>query len=978
MSNLSKDKKKMMEKYFFNLNEYKKKYGDKVILLWQCGTFYEVYANINNENQMKHLINYSKILNCKIAKKGNKYKMAGYGVSEDIQRQIPKLNENGYTVGVWKENGERPDNSKIRTFVGLYSPGTNFDNPDNNLSNNCCCIWIEHIEKFANFSPKLKCGISCVDIITGKSILYQYEYSNNIIHDSTAYDELERFISIYNPYETIIIHNISSNQVQELINFSNIDSNKIIDINFEDKNTEWYAQITNCITLSYHEKQLKHYYNIKDYPFFIDSNQLYENMFALWSFIFLLNFMEEHCKSLVDKIQEPVLESNHNTIKCANHSLKQINIIGNLKKKFSSIVNFTNKCTTFMGRRKFNDILVHPTTDVKYLNQQYELMKYFTVKCSDSNANEKLRKQLYDSNLCDFDKFYRKIINNSITPDDIFHFYHNLKSIMSIVNDIDQNYQWFSNTHYQSIKMNTSLLVYISNIINFIDTELDLDNCENITSLQDENFFKRGIHSKIDIAEDKYIKSRKDLIDVKKKFENLLRKHGRNCQNVKNPIVKIHYTKDKNIYLQLSWSKSIELKRLLKESNAYSFSGKKNGTQTIEEPGLKKICRNVTTFSDELKDQIIWHFNEFIKNFKDFYNDINNISNYISSLDLILTKVYISKKYNYCCPIIDEEQNNSCFDAKGLRHPIIENIQTSEDYVPNDISLGYNNKCGILLYGTNAVGKSSLIKSIGIAVLLAQSGMFVPATSFVYNPYKSIFTRILSNDDLFKHLSSFAVEISEFRTILNYANKDSLVLGDELCSGTEVGSAKTIFTGGLNWLSGRNICHIFATHYHEIATYKKEPFYKNISIKHMEVEYIPSSDKLIYHRKLKDGPGNNRYGLEVCKSLNLPEEFMKDCHRIRKIITKKKSTLEQKKSRYNSGMIKSNECEFCKNTIAEEIHHLTPQQFKNDHGYFEGIRINNISNLSNICTTCHNLFTEKGIIHRRTKTSNGIELLETN
>ena len=77
-------------------------------------------------------------------------------------------------------------------------------------------------------------------------------------------------------------------------------------------------------------------------------------------------------------------------------------------------------------------------------------------------------------------------------------------------------------------------------------------------------------------------------------------------------------------------------------------------------------------------------------------------------------------------------------------------------------------------------------------------------------------------------------------------------------------------------------------------------------------------------------------------------------------------------------MLKSNECEFCNNATAEEIHHLTPQQFKNDYGYFEGIRINKISNLSNICTTCHNLFTQKGIIHRRTKTSNGIELLETN
>ena len=100
-----------------------------------------------------------------------------------------------------------------------------------------------------------------------------------------------------------------------------------------------------------------------------------------------------------------------------------------------------------------------------------------------------------------------------------------------------------------------------------------------------------------------------------------------------------------------------------------------------------------------------------------------------------------------------------------MRNILIEHIQQEEIYVPNDVLLGIeekekdeNKQNGILLYGTNAVGKSSLIKSIGICVILAQAGFFVPCESFEYKPYFSIFTRILGNDDIFKGLSTLRLK----------------------------------------------------------------------------------------------------------------------------------------------------------------------------------------------------------------------------
>ena len=117
-----------------------------------------------------------------------------------------------------------------------------------------------------------------------------------------------------------------------------------------------------------------------------------------------------------------------------------------------------------------------------------------------------------------------------------------------------------------------------------------------------------------------------------------------------------------------------------------------------------------------------------------------------------------------------------------FRHPIIERINEKKEYIGNDIELSEK---GILLYGVNSSGKSSLMKAVGLNIIMAQSGMFVPAHEFTYEPYHHIFTRIFGSDNIYKGLSSFAVEMIELRNILKRSNKFSLILGDEICNGTE-------------------------------------------------------------------------------------------------------------------------------------------------------------------------------------------------
>tara|TARA_Y100000817_G_C16830848_1_gene533436 strand:- start:959 stop:1597 length:639 start_codon:yes stop_codon:yes gene_type:complete len=209
--------------------------------------------------------------------------------------------------------------------------------------------------------------------------------------------------------------------------------------------------------------------------------------------------------------------------------------------------------------------------------------------------------------------------------------------------------------------------------------------------------------------------------------------------------------------------------------------------------------------------------------------------------------------------------------------------------------------------------------------------------------------------------------MSELRTILESADENSLILGDELCKGTETHSAIGIFASSLFQLQKRKSSFIFATHLHELIEIDEISDLKKLAIMHMEVYYDEETKLLIYNRKLKLGAGQRMYGLEVCKSLDMPLHFLEFAYKIRQ-----KSTL--KKSRYNSKKLKGGLCEICKKNPAEDIHHLIYQEKFSADDYIQTFSKNHAANLISICKECHDDIHKKKILLERKKTSEGYKL----
>jgi DNA mismatch repair protein MutS len=206
--------------------------------------------------------------------------------------------------------------------------------------------------------------------------------------------------------------------------------------------------------------------------------------------------------------------------------------------------------------------------------------------------------------------------------------------------------------------------------------------------------------------------------------------------------------------------------------------------------------------------------------------------------------------------------------------------------------------------------------------------------------------------------------MSELRTILRLCNEQSLILGDELCSGTESISAVSIFVAGIQMLSKKRSSFIFSTHLHEIIHFEEIKNAKTVKLMHLAITYDREKDLLIYDRKLREGAGDNMYGLLVCKALSLPEEFLEMANELRKKYhPENDSMLSLKVSHYNNKKIKSL-CELCKINMSSEVHHLQHQEFANKDGIIEhgidsdlpAFHKNKLANLLSVCEDCHHKF----------------------
>lgn len=935
--------------YFDLHNYYVEQFGEeKTIVLMQVGSFHECYGTDLHGADVPKIANLLEISYTKKNKNKGLSKtnprMIGFPIYV-IDNWVEKLIKLNFTVVVFDQTTP-PPNPK-RGLREIYSPATYFEKNFNynvKQSNNLSVLYFKII--LDNFNKvNLISAITSYDITTGKGNIFEnYSNSNDYL---ASLDEISNVLDSH-PSKQFIIY--FDNPLE--LDYYKMNKNDILDYLSIDKDKTLFLKDLNKMNKKKHQK------NILSKVFDLESNnQIFDELgismmhYAVITLSLILNYIEKQQPLLMRKLQRPKIYSPETKLYYGNKPIEQLDIITNNKQN-KSLIDIIDNTGTSMGKRFLRQEITQPITDIKKLKKRYEDINLLL------DESENIYKEIRQ--ISDLSRLLRKIQVKKITPNEFFVLYQSLKFVKELKSNKTIN---------KIINLNENV-DKLSKIINHIDSvfninylsELNFYNYnEESKSLFIENFNKEvdelvfKINNNNNYIED-LAQQLSDLIIEKKKYNKVIIKTNERDGTYLLITNRRHKMLIQNIkHKKLKKFKVLDMEIEIKELNFVPVSSKSNSNIKIITPKVSNLSSQLFTYKAKLAKLTKELFYTEMDKFIEFNADIIDVINKIEYLDFINSGALIAKKKGYCRPKILKSKS-SYFKAKKLRHPIVEDLFTDVEYTPHDIELGEKTKHnGIILYGINGSGKSTLMKSIGINIILAQIGYYVAAKSFTFSPYKSIFTRIRGNDNLFKKMSSFYVEMAELRAILQRNNKNTLVLADEICRGTEEKSANIIVTYMLEQLSNNKCSFITATHLHTLTDLPSIKNLKKVTLNHISIDYDEKNHNLIYSRKLLEGAGTKFYGLQVAKFLINDKKFNK---RTFEIEEEYKTNIESinlnQKNKYNSD-INIIKCYICDSQKNLEIHHINWQKDCDKYKVIDKphIKKNSKANLVCLCRKCH-------------------------
>ena len=946
------DDKLISEIYLDYHDENIKKYGTKSLVLMQVGSFYECYATDSRGPdlyEMSSILNITKTVKDKsntTIDYSNPY-MLGFPMVA-VEKYMPIIINNNYTVMVIDQVSPAP-NPK-REIVGIFSRCNYLDNIYNPESNYTVCLYIEEINQ-KNGKSLLCAGMSAVDLSTSK--VFIHEAISLQTDNKLALDECNRFIASLSPKEIIVYTDSLMCITKEfIVNYLELDGKFY---HYRTKPDPKYSK------LSFQNEILEmSYKDTSSMISIIEHLDLEKLLYSTKALVMLIDFSADHEANIINNLHPPESFMNDKHIILGNNAQRQLNIIKSdtyeSHGKIKSLLDIVNKASTPMGKRFIQNRLMSPLVNCKEIEYIYNTVDNFIHKKKWIAINEFL------VNIKDIERLERRISLLNVQPYEMYYFIESMKNSYDLLKFISKDKKLKSiegsNLHGKIKEM----IKHCNKVFNY-----DVLKISNITKDIPVSFFKSGTDESIDQIEETKNEGHTCLEDIREVLDKMINTDNSKTQKVilKHNTSDGHYLYCTKIrgeyieeYIEQNKLKIIDAGSFTTDVKKLEFKYLKNGCKIII-PMLKTYSEDIGSQTKKLSKCIIKVYVEFLRNFySKFSSDIKKITNVVIMLDYYKTIADVSVRHHYTRPIVNNEEYGY-IEAQELRHPIVEQI-IDHEYKPHDISIGTNLK-GMLVYGLNSAGKSVLMKAVGLSIILAQAGFYVPAKRFEYSPYYSIYTRITGNDNIFKGLSSFALEMVELNSILKRSFQKSLMLGDEVCRGTDHISGNAIVATTLIYLSDANASFIFATHLHDLPNLEEIKSRNNIKAFHLSVEYDNKSDALIYDRILKEGSGERIYGITVAKSIIHDSKFIDNAMSIKnRLLDKHDGLLANKSSNYNASKHVF-ECELCGKKKTKEItnletHHINFQKDFDEDGINKTklhIKKNAKYNLLVVCDKCH-------------------------
>ncbi len=784
----------------------KEKYPDTV-LLFRMGDFFETFE--------EDAVTASKILGITLTKRSNgaasDVALAGFP-HHALDNYLPKLVKAGLRVAVC-EQLEDPKYSKgivKRDVIEVVTPGANFSEKllDHKSNNFLAAIYIrENV-----------CGFSFCDVSTGEFASSEINIKN-----------LPEQIDLINPSE-ILISKREKEKVYSALNYNP-------DASFSEQKSRYvFTKVDDWVfNIDYAKEVLTNHFGTQSLKGF-GIDEMHEGIIAAGC---IMNYLNETQKNNLPHVKKIYNYDFNDYIVLDPGTKRNLEITSSIAEggREGTLISILDRTQTAMGGRLLKKWISRPLKKAEHIQRRLNAVKDFY---ENKNERKKLTEDL--KSIADLERLLSKVSTGRAVARDIVQMKVSLKKIIEIKARLEK----FHSASVQALK---------NNLIEINDLIVKIEKCINenfISGIDSYGVINKGYDAELDEIKD-------ILINGKTWVENFQSKE-RKRSGINS--LKVDFNKVFGYYIEITKA------NLEKAPTDYIRKQTLVNAERFITDELKVYEEKILNAEEKINTLENKIFLELRNIILEFTEPIQKNAVLIATIDALVSFAEVSDIYKYTLPEITESDN---LDIKDGRHPVIERLlPAGEKYISNDTELDTEKNQILIITGPNMSGKSSYLRQVGLIVLLAQIGCFVPAMSARIGIVDKIFTRVGASDNIAKGESTFLVEMHEAANILNNATSQSLILLDEIGRGTSTYDGISIAWAMTEYLhENPNIKAktLFATHYHELNALAD--LYPRI--KNFRVEVREYNDKVIFLRKINEGTADHSYGIQVAQMAGLPE-----------------------------------------------------------------------------------------------------------
>ncbi|WP_299092213.1 DNA mismatch repair protein MutS [uncultured Metabacillus sp.] len=595
---------------------------------------------------------------------------------------------------------------------------------------------------------------------------------------------------------------------------------------------EWKKQlIDRCqATLSYEEE-----HSISD-ELQVIIEQLHDERLTK-AFGRLVNYLQRTQKRSLDHLQPVKVYCLQDAMKIDLYSKRNLELTETIRSKGrkGSLLWLLDETKTAMGGRLLKQWVDKPLVDRQKIEARLAMVETFIVNYFEREDLRNLLKEVYD-----LERLAGRVAFGNVNARDLIQ----LKKSLQQVPAIDELCQSLNNENYLSER---------------------LDPCEDLTklleraivenpplSVKEGNIINDGYHDVLD--------QYRDASRNGKTWIAQLEQQERQRTGIKS--LKIGYNRVFGYYIEVTRANLHLLQEGMYERKQTLTNAERFITPELKEK--ETLILEAEEKSVELEYQLFVDIREQVKQ---YIPRLQKLAKRLSELDVLQCFATVSEHRHYCKPQFS--LTGELFIKDG-RHPVVEKVMDSQEYVPNDCYFSDERKM-LLITGPNMSGKSTYMRQVALTTILAQIGCYVPATEAVLPIFDQIFTRIGAADDLISGQSTFMVEMLEAKNAIAHATSQSLILFDEIGRGTSTYDGMALAQAIIEHIHEQiGAKTLFSTHYHELTVLEEQLN----SLKNIHVKAIEEKGKVVFLHKIEEGAADKSYGIHVAELADLPKSLI--------------------------------------------------------------------------------------------------------